>query len=94
MPDTIISLPTLIISLQMVPFAFSFYYSYSIKPYTTLNLEYITNPQSLVVPDSETTSASVRRYQGGPLGIYARLALLNNFKLWPCAGEHSDIHCT
>jgi len=75
--DTIIGLPTLIICLQVVPFAFLFYYAYSIKPYTTLNAACTTNRQNLVVVDSETGSPSVKRYQGGPLGVYAWLALLN-----------------
>lgn len=75
--DTIIGLPTLIICLQVVPFAFLFYYAYSIEPYTTLNVECTTNPQNLVVVDNETGSPSVKRYHGGPLGIYAWLALLN-----------------
>ncbi|KAL3455171.1 organic solute transporter Ostalpha-domain-containing protein [Aspergillus heterothallicus] len=75
--DTIIGLPTLIICLQVVPFAFLFYYAYSIKPYTTLKVESTTNPQYRVVVDSETRSPSVKGYQGGPLGIYAWLALFN-----------------
>lgn len=75
--DTIIGLPTLIICLQVVPFAFLFYYAYSIKPYTTLNVECTANRQNRVVVDSETGSPNVKRYRGGPLGVYAWLALLN-----------------
>ncbi|KAJ5082264.1 hypothetical protein N7532_011307 [Penicillium argentinense] len=75
--DTIIGIPTLIICLQVVPFAFLFYYAYSIKPYTTLNVKCTSNLQYFAVVDSETGSPRVNRYQGGPLGIYAWLALFN-----------------
>lgn len=75
--DTIIGLPTLIICLQVVPFAFLFYYAYSIKPYTALNVECTSNPQYLAVVGSETGSPRVQRYQGGPLGINAWIALFS-----------------
>ncbi|KAJ5504776.1 hypothetical protein N7463_007650 [Penicillium fimorum] len=80
--DTIIGLPTLIICLQVVPFAFLFYYAYSIKPYTTLNVNCTSNLQYLAVVDSETGSTRVKRYQGGPLGVYAWLALFNPGELF------------
>ncbi|CAI7625221.1 unnamed protein product [Penicillium crustosum] len=80
--DTIIGLPTLIICLQVVPFAFLFYYAYSIKPYTTLNVNCTSNLQDLAVVDSETGNPRVKRYQGGPLGVYAWLALFNPGELF------------
>lgn len=73
--DVIIGLPTLIICLQVIPFAFFFFHAYSIKPYTTWDVKRASDSQQ---PLSETGSSSlVKRYQGGPLGIYAWLALLN-----------------
>ncbi|KAJ5114254.1 hypothetical protein NUU61_000013, partial [Penicillium alfredii] len=76
--DIIIGLPTLIICLQVVPFAFVFYHAYSIKPYTILNVKRDSNSQQyLAVADSETGGPRVKRYQGGPLGAYAWLALFN-----------------
>lgn len=69
--DTIIGLPTLIICLQVVPFALLFYYAYSIKPYTTLD------PHYFAVADSESGIPRVKHYQGGPMGVSAWLALFN-----------------
>lgn len=75
--DTIIGLPTLIICLQVVPFAFFFYYAYSLKQYTTLNVKGDSDSQQYLAVSSETGSPGAKRYQGGPLGIYAWLALFN-----------------
>ncbi|KAL3474446.1 organic solute transporter Ostalpha-domain-containing protein [Aspergillus californicus] len=80
--DTIIGIPTLIICLQVVPFAFLFYYAYSIKPYTTFDVRSTSDPQFLSVADSETGSPRVKRYQGGPLGIHAWVALFNPGELF------------
>lgn len=76
--DTIIGLPNLLICLQMVPFAFLFFYAYSVKPYKTSNVKRGSESQQyLAVVDSETGGHYVKRYQGGPLGIWAWLALFN-----------------
>lgn len=78
--DINIGLPTLIICLQVVPFAFFFYHAYSIKPYTTLNASVKDtgdSQQFLNIVDSEAGSHFVKRYQGGPFGIHAWLALFN-----------------
>ncbi|CRG91698.1 hypothetical protein PISL3812_08749 [Talaromyces islandicus] len=76
--DIIIGLPTLIICLQVVPFAFFFHFAYSLKPYTTLNVKRVSDSQQYLTEiDSETGSPHVKRYQGGPLGIHAWLALFN-----------------
>ncbi|KAJ5984242.1 hypothetical protein N7481_006341 [Penicillium waksmanii] len=78
--DTIIGLPTLLICLQMVPFAFLFYYAYSVKPYKTSNARVkhsSDSQQYLAVVDSETGGHYIKRYQGGPLGVFAWLALFN-----------------
>lgn len=81
--DTIIGLPTLIICLQVVPFAFFFYHAYSVKPYMTLNVKRTSDSQQfLAVVDSETGRPRVKRYQGGPSGIYAWLALFNPGELF------------
>jgi hypothetical protein len=78
--DTIIGLPTMLICLQMVPFAFLFYYAYTVKPYKMSNagVKHSSDSQQyLAVVDSETGGHYIKRYQGGPLGIYAWLALFN-----------------
>lgn len=83
--DIIIGLPTLIICLQVVPFAFMFYYAYSIKPYTELRLNVKRtgdSQQYLAVVDSETGSPHPKRYQGGPFGIHAWAALFNPGELF------------
>jgi hypothetical protein len=81
--DIIIGLPTLIICLQVVPFAFLFYHAYSIKPYTKMNVKRSGGSQQyLAVVDSETGGPRVKRYQGGPLGVNAWLALFNPGELF------------
>lgn len=75
--DTIIGLPTLIICLQVVPFAFLFYYAYSIKPYTKDYEECTTDPQNILVDDNGAGIPSGKRYQGGRFGVHAWLALFN-----------------
>lgn len=81
--DIIIGLPTLIICLQVVPFAFLFYHAYSIKPYTKMNVKRSGDSQQyLAVVDSETGGPRVKRYQGGPLGVNAWIALFNPGELF------------
>ncbi|KAJ5987764.1 hypothetical protein N7481_002974 [Penicillium waksmanii] len=81
--DIIIGLPTLIICLQVVPFAFLFYHAYSIKSYTKMNVKRSGDSQQyLAVVNGETGRPRVKRYQGGPLGIYAWLALFNPGELF------------
>lgn len=77
--DTIIGLPTMIICLQMVPFAFFFHYAYSVKPYkaSSTTTRATDSRQYLAVVDSEAGKSYGKGYQGGPFGIYAWLALWN-----------------
>ncbi|KAF3389174.1 Transmembrane protein 184C [Penicillium rolfsii] len=78
--DVYIGLPTMIICIQMVPFAFFFLYAYSTKPYrVNSGRQGLSNAQEyLVVEEIEAgrTHKSHQR-QGGPLGIYAWLAFFN-----------------
>ncbi|CAG7987350.1 unnamed protein product [Penicillium olsonii] len=80
--DTIIGLPTMIICLQVVPFAFLFYYAYSIKPYTTTGFNDASNLQYLFAIESESGTPRAKFYQGGTLGIHAWLALFNPMELF------------
>ncbi|KAJ5595974.1 hypothetical protein N7450_002432 [Penicillium hetheringtonii] len=76
--DTKIGIPTLIICLQVVPFVFLFHYAYSVKPYEALSTKGASGSHPyLAVIDSETGLPQGKRYQGGPLGIYAWLMLVN-----------------
>lgn len=81
--DIIIGLPTLIICLQMVPFACFFFYAYSIKPYTTFDVKRTSgDSEHLAAFDSETGSPGMRRYKGGALGVNAWIALFNPGELY------------
>jgi len=76
--DTKIGIPTLIICLQVAPFAFFFHYAYSVKNYEALSTKRASGSHPyLAVIDSETGLTPGKRYQGGPLGIYAWLMLVN-----------------
>jgi hypothetical protein len=78
--DVYIGLPTMIICIQMVPFAFFFNYAYSTKPYrvSSSSARYDNSMEYLAVEENETgRSYQPRQYQGGPLGIYAWLAFCN-----------------
>lgn len=79
--DTIIGIPTMIICLQVVPFAFLFWHAYSIKSYTTVNAKGTIKPDSLN-NDNETGRRGVKDYQGGPLGIYGWIGLFNLGELY------------
>ncbi|PYH40715.1 OSTA/TMEM184 family protein [Aspergillus saccharolyticus JOP 1030-1] len=72
--DVNIGIPTMVICLQMVPFALFFHYAYSVRPYiirrTLPAMEASVNPAYSAVSDE-------RRYQGGPLGVRAWLAMLD-----------------
>lgn len=81
--DTIIGLPTMIICLQVVPFAAFLHYAYSVKPYKIPSVTHAdVSQQYLAVDDNETGSPYVKGYQGGPLGIHAWLALWNPMELF------------
>lgn len=76
--DTKIGIPTLLICLQVIPFACLFHYAYSVKPYTALSSQKTSGSHPYVaVIDSEIGLPQGKRYQGGPLGIYAWLMLFN-----------------
>ncbi|KAJ5089734.1 hypothetical protein N7532_008418 [Penicillium argentinense] len=76
--DTIIGIPTMIICLQMIPFALVFPYSYPTKPDKASSTTRASDSQQhRAVVDSESGRPFAKRYQGGPLGICAWLALWN-----------------
>lgn len=78
--DVHIGLPTMIICLQIVLFAFFFHYAYSTKPYQIrTRFSAPGSQESLVVDPALAEDGSVyrTRYQGGPLGLYAWCALVN-----------------
>lgn len=77
--DVYIGLPTMIICIQMVPFALFFNYAYSTKPYRMSSSARNGNSQEyLAVEENEAIrNYKSRQYQGGPLGAYAWLAFLN-----------------
>ena len=78
--DVYIGLPTMIICIQMVPFAFFFNYAYSTKPYRLSNntARYGNSLEYLAVEENEAgRTYKSRQYQGGPLGLYAWLAFCN-----------------
>ncbi|KAJ5173351.1 hypothetical protein N7492_005944 [Penicillium capsulatum] len=78
--DVHIGLPTLIICIQMIPFAFFFHYAYSAKPYhIPLMTKVVESGQYLNVDPTDCEHAVVnkKRYLGGPGGLYAWCALLN-----------------
>ncbi|OKP13130.1 hypothetical protein PENSUB_1230 [Penicillium subrubescens] len=78
--DVYIGLPTMLICIQMVPFAFFFLFAYSTKPYRVDggNLRYGNAQEYLAVEETEAgRTYKPRQYQGGPLGIYAWLAFFN-----------------
>jgi hypothetical protein len=47
-----------------------------------MNVNRTSHPQYLAVVDSETGSPRVKRYQGGPMGVYAWFALFNPMELF------------
>ncbi|KAJ5899346.1 hypothetical protein N7495_004090 [Penicillium taxi] len=78
--DLHIGLPTMIICIQMVPFAFFFHYAYGTGHYIiTGSSAPFQMSQQYIAVDSNVESGEdhQRRYQGGPLGIYAWIALIN-----------------
>jgi hypothetical protein len=78
--DVYIGLPTMLICIQMVPFAFFFLYAYSTKPYRVNggSPRYGNAQEYLAVEETEARRTyKPRQYQGGPLGIYAWLAFFN-----------------
>jgi hypothetical protein len=83
--DIYIGLPTMIICIQMVPFAVFFHYAYSTKPYRMngRNPRLENSQQYLAVEETEAgRTHKSRQYQGGPLGIYAWLAFFNVFEFF------------
>lgn len=68
-----IGIPTMVICIQMVPFALFFHYAYSVRPYvirrTLPTLEASSNPAYEAVTEL--------RYRGGPLGVRAWVAMLD-----------------
>lgn len=82
--DVTIGLPNMIICIQLVPFAFLFHYAYGTKPYRVLRSADLTiSQQHQPVDDDESGSFSnQRRYQGGPLGLYAWVAFFNPFEFF------------
>lgn len=82
--DVHIGLPTMIICIQMVPFAFFFHYAYSTKPYHILSTTHVAESQQyLAVYPTATDSAIVckKQYQGGPFGLYAWCAFANPLEI-------------
>ncbi|RAL13081.1 OSTA/TMEM184 family protein, partial [Aspergillus homomorphus CBS 101889] len=71
--DVKIGIPTMVVCIQMVPFALFFHYAYSIRPYV------IRKTLPTVQPSLNPAYAAVTelRYQGGPLGVRAWLGLLD-----------------
>ncbi|RAK77554.1 OSTA/TMEM184 family protein [Aspergillus fijiensis CBS 313.89] len=71
--DVNIGIPTMVICIQMVPFALFFHYAYSVRPYvirrTLPTLEASSNPAYEAVTEL--------RYRGGPLGVRAWVAMLD-----------------
>jgi len=83
--DVYIGLPTMIICIQMVPFAVFFHYAYSTKPYRVngRNARLENAQQYRAVEETEVgRTYKLRQYQGGPLGIYAWLAFFNVLKFF------------
>jgi hypothetical protein len=78
--DVYIGIPTMIICIQMVPFAFFFNYAYSTKPYRMggSSARHDNSQEYHAVEETEVgRTYRSRTYQGGPLGIYAWLAFCN-----------------
>ncbi|CEO60463.1 hypothetical protein PMG11_05090 [Penicillium brasilianum] len=78
--DVYIGIPTMIICIQMVPFAFFFSYAYSTKPYRVSgsSARNDNSQEYLAVEEIEAGKTyRSRTYQGGPLGICAWLAFCN-----------------
>lgn len=78
--DVYIGIPTMIICIQMIPFAFFFNYAYSTKPYRVNggSARHGNSQEYLAVEETEAgRTYKSRQYQGGPLGIYAWLAFCN-----------------
>jgi hypothetical protein len=82
--DIIIGIPTMIICLQVVPFAFFFFHAFNLKPYTKANATRASDgsQQYLAVDGNEAGSPLGKRYKGGPLGIYAWIELFNPGELY------------
>ncbi|KAJ5168555.1 uncharacterized protein N7482_004149 [Penicillium canariense] len=81
--DVYIGIPTMIICIQMVPFAFFFHYAYTTTPYRVSNSRARsgTSQGYSAVDEAEAARTyKVRQYQGGPLGLYAWLAFFNVFE--------------
>lgn len=78
--DVYIGLPTMIICIQMVPFAFFFHYAYSTEHYRVngSNARPGNSQEYFAVEKTEAgRTYKLRQYQGGPLSIYAWLAFFN-----------------
>lgn len=87
--DIHIGLPTMIICVQLVPFAFFIHYAYSTKPYLVQEklgfTHHVGNSQeylSVPPPESLNSRPGPRSYQGGPLGLHAWAAYLNPLEIW------------
>jgi hypothetical protein len=76
--DLNIGIPTLIISLEMVPFSIFFHYAYSVRQYIASGDTKSANESNL----SNSYSIQGQNYQGGFLGGKAWLATFNPTETW------------
>ncbi|CAI7597162.1 unnamed protein product [Penicillium pancosmium] len=82
--DVHIGLPTMIICIQMVPFAFFFHYAYSTKPYQILSATHLAGSQQCPAVDiatGENGTIYQKGYEGGAVGVYAWCAFVNPLEI-------------
>ncbi|KAJ5594916.1 uncharacterized protein N7459_001124 [Penicillium hispanicum] len=82
--DVNIGLPNMVICIQLVPFAFLFHFAYNTRMYrlSAVPLRSTSSQQYLSVESAEDGRLEKKRYQGGPLGVMAWLALVNPLDLF------------
>ncbi|KAJ6008472.1 hypothetical protein N7540_012448 [Penicillium herquei] len=72
--DVHMGLPTMVICVQMVPFAIFMHFSFNTKPYIVKK----SNESIEMIPEADEKGRPIpRSYQGGPGGLHAWLAYMN-----------------